>query len=118
VEIQASAFVGSNPTGELITSGLLVIREQLEFGRSSNRSHFQIAPAHRPVGATSKIASVLQGGRQGTNLPKQAHPVLHMTRHGDSSFLKDVEFKCSHLFALLQQMPRGGAPNFSSNAQD
>jgi hypothetical protein len=29
-----------------------------------------------------------------------------------------IAHKCLHLFALLQQVPRGGAPNFSSNAHD
>ena len=87
----ATGFVGSALLNEAHDRKHLV--------SSSNRSPFQIAPAHRPVGAQQN-RKCLQGGRQGTNLPKQAHPVLHMTRHGDSSFLEDVEFMQRQCYVL------------------
>jgi hypothetical protein len=69
--ITTSAFVGTNPTGEVITSGLPVIRAQSRFRRSSVRNAARTSQANIreemfglvPVACAAGSRKVIAGAR-------------------------------------------------------
>src|ERR1700726_1000944 len=104
--INTSAFLDTNPTDELITSGLLVIREQLEFVRLSMpicRIPVSRSPRHIGLVRNHTIASVTPANRHALRQCSWAFIRLAGGHQSAETGSSSPPYDASRRFVLLER---------------